>query len=162
MIRIIRLLYRKLKRKIDFKEVLYSIIAGLVMAAFWSIAWIYCDKPTRIETVETPLVEQHEIDTVSVPEIESLGIYKITYYCPCEKCCGKSDGITASGALVTADHTVAADGFEFGTQLMINGTIYTVEDRGGAIKGNRIDIFCNTHEEALEKGIDNYEVYLIK
>ena len=40
-----------------------------------------------------------------------------------------------------------------GTKLNINGHVYTVEDRGGAIKGNKIDIFVNTHAEALQWGV---------
>ena len=81
-------------------------------------------------------------------------IYKITAYCPCSKCCGKSNGITASGTKAKAGRTVAASSkFAMGTKLNINGHIYTVEDRGGAIKGNKIDIFVNTHAEALQWGV---------
>ena len=81
-------------------------------------------------------------------------IYKITAYCPCSKCCGKSNGITASGTKATAGRTVAASSkFAMGTKLNINGHVYTVEDRGGAISGNKIDIFVNTHSEALAWGV---------
>lgn len=81
-------------------------------------------------------------------------IYKITAYCPCSKCCGKSTGVTASGTRATAGRTVAASSkFAFGTKLNINGHIYTVEDRGGAISGNKIDIFVNSHSEALAWGV---------
>ena len=81
-------------------------------------------------------------------------IFKITAYCPCAKCCGKQTGITASGTRATAGRTVAASGqFSFGTKLLINGNVYTVEDRGGAIKGNKIDIYMNTHAEALRWGV---------
>lgn len=81
-------------------------------------------------------------------------IYKITAYCPCAKCCGKTNGITAMGTHATAGRTVAASSkFSFGTKLNINGHTYTVEDRGGAIKGNKIDIFVNSHAEALAWGV---------
>ena len=80
--------------------------------------------------------------------------YKITAYCPCSKCCGKTNGRTASGTKATAGRTVAASSkFAFGTKLNIGGHIYTVEDRGGAIKGNKIDIFVNSHAEALRWGV---------
>ena len=80
--------------------------------------------------------------------------YKITAYCPCSKCCGKATGRTASGTTATAGRTVAASSkFAFGTKLNIGGHIYTVEDRGGAINGNKIDIFVNTHAEALQWGV---------
>jgi len=81
-------------------------------------------------------------------------IFKITAYCPCAKCCGKQTGITASGTRATAGRTIAASSqFAFGTKLVINGKVYTVEDRGGAIKGNKIDIYMNTHAEALQWGV---------
>ena len=81
-------------------------------------------------------------------------VYKITAYCPCSKCCGKTTGRTASGTQATAGRTVAASGkFAFGTKLNIGGHVYTVEDRGGAINGNKIDIFVNSHAEALQWGV---------
>lgn len=81
-------------------------------------------------------------------------VYKITAYCPCAKCCGKATGRTAMGTYATAGRTVAASAkFAFGTKLNINGHVYTVEDRGGAINGNKIDIFVNSHAEALAWGV---------
>ena len=81
-------------------------------------------------------------------------VYKITAYCPCAKCCGKATGRTAMGTRATAGRTVAASAkFAFGTKLNINGHVYTVEDRGGAINGNKIDIFVNSHAEALAWGV---------
>ena len=81
-------------------------------------------------------------------------IFKVTAYCSCAKCCGKKTGRTASGTQATAGHTVAASGqFAFGTKLIINGKEYTVEDRGGAIQGNRIDIYMNSHAEAIAWGV---------
>ena len=80
--------------------------------------------------------------------------YKITAYCSCSKCCGKTTGRTASGTQATAGRTVAAPAkFAFGTKLNIGGHIYTVEDRGGAIQGNRIDIYVNSHSAALQWGV---------
>lgn len=81
-------------------------------------------------------------------------VYKITAYCPCSKCCGKATGRTASGTKATPGRTVAASGkYAFGTKLNIGGHIYTVEDRGGAITGNKIDIFVGSHAEALQWGV---------
>lgn len=88
--------------------------------------------------------------------------YKITAYCSCAKCCGKSNGITSSGRKAQANHTIAAPAnFAIGTQLRINGTVYTVEDRGGAIKGNRIDIYVNSHSEALAWGVKYLNVEVL-
>lgn len=90
------------------------------------------------------------------------GVYKVTAYCACMQCCGKTNGITASGAKATANHTIAAPStFAFGTKVVINGITYTVEDRGGAIQGNRIDIYMNSHAEALAWGVRYVEVEVL-
>lgn len=114
--------------------------------------------------IQEEIPEEPEPEPVVEPEptIVSLGTYKITAYCGCAKCCGKTDGITASGTHVTAGRTIAAPPeIPFGTKLMINGHIYTVEDRGGAIKGNRIDIYFESHEEAERFGVQYIEVFKV-
>ena len=102
-------------------------------------------------------IQRNVITSRSGSTITTTGetkIFKITAYCPCSKCCGKQTGITASGTSATAGRTIAASSqFAFGTKLVINGNVYTVEDRGGAIKGNKIDIYMNTHAEALAWGV---------
>lgn len=90
-------------------------------------------------------------------------VYKITAYCPCSKCCGKATGRTASGTRATPGRTVAASGkYAFGTKLNIGGHIYTVEDRGGAITGNKIDIFVSSHAEALQWGVRYLPVSVVQ
>lgn len=90
------------------------------------------------------------------------GVYKVTAYCACMKCCGKTNGITASGVKATANHTIAAPRtFAFGTKVVIDGVTYTVEDRGGAIQGNRIDIYMNSHSEALKWGVRYVEIEVL-
>ena len=90
-----------------------------------------------------------------------LGEYTISFYCPCEICCGEgATGYTASGVPATAWHTVASGQFEFGTELYIDGLGYfVVEDRG--VDGNWIDVFCGNHDEALALGLQNRGVYLV-
>ena len=62
-----------------------------------------------------------------------LGRFKLTGYCSCSICTGQwSGGSTASGTTPTAGRTIAMGGVPFGTKLMINGQVYTVEDRGTA------------------------------
>lgn len=88
--------------------------------------------------------------------------FKITAYCPCAKCCGKATGRTAAGTKATAGRTVAASSqFAFGTKLNIGGHTYVVEDRGGAVKGNKIDIFVNSHAEALQWGVKYLNVSVV-
>lgn len=89
----------------------------------------------------------------------------VTAYCPCSKCCGQNaNGITASGKLVNynAGRFVAADAsLPFGTKILIPGySAASVEvlDRGGAIRGNRIDVFFPTHQQALQWGRQTLDV----
>ena len=88
-----------------------------------------------------------------------MTLFKVTGYCPCAKCCGKTDGITASGKKARANHTIAApSNYKFGTRINLKGYgTFVVEDRGGAIQGNRLDMFFNTHQEALNWGVKNIE-----
>lgn len=91
-------------------------------------------------------------------------VYKITAYCSCSKCCGSyASGYTSSGTKATAGRTVAApSSLPFGTKLKINGNTYVVEDRGGAIKGNRIDIYVNSHSAALSWGVKYLPVEVVE
>jgi 3D (Asp-Asp-Asp) domain-containing protein len=89
----------------------------------------------------------------------------VTAYCPCPKCCGRySDGVTACGhRMRPGDSFVAADKkYPFGTEMIIpgykNDQPVKVLDRGGAICGNRLDVFFNSHKEALEWGVRNLDV----
>lgn len=80
----------------------------------------------------------------------------VTHYCACSKCCGaNAKGITASGKQVVRGMAAMSSYYPFGTQIMINGIMYTVEDRGGSgIENNtaRVDIFVPDHQEALRLG----------
>lgn len=93
-------------------------------------------------------------------EWTSLGEFEITAYCSCEKCCGKADGITASGTKAEVGKTIAVDTdvIPYGTEVTIDGHTYIAQDCGGAIKGNRIDVYYGSHEEALAHGIRYAEV----
>ncbi|MGM9602584.1 MAG: NlpC/P60 family protein [Faecousia sp.] len=81
---------------------------------------------------------------------------EVTHYCACSKCCGiNADGITASGKPVARGMVAMSSYYPFGTQIMINGVMYTVEDRGGSGIENdihRVDIFVPDHNEALRLG----------
>ena len=91
---------------------------------------------------------------------ESLGTFYITAYCGCEQCSGGHNK-TASGTTPTEGRTIAADTsiLPFGTQVVIDGVVYTVEDRGSGVSGNHIDIFFATHEDALAFGSKSVTVY---
>lgn len=88
----------------------------------------------------------------------------ISAYCSCAKCCGKTNGITASGTKATANRTIAASSiYKFGTKIEIEGLgVFTVEDRGGAITGNKIDVYMNSHQEALQFGRRNLRIRIVE
>lgn len=71
--------------------------------------------------------------------------------------CGNNLGITASGLKVQEKRTIACPPeFPFGAKLEIEGQgTFVCEDRGGAIKGNHIDIFVKTKKEAFAFGRQN-------
>ena len=95
-------------------------------------------------------------------EMSSLGMFNISYYCKCELCTGKADGLTATGTVVEEGRTIAVDPdvIPLGTQVMIDGILYTAEDNGGAIQGNRVDIYVDSHEYALQMGRHQAEVFV--
>lgn len=83
-------------------------------------------------------------------------LFTITAYCGCEKCCGKSDRITSTGVYAVEGVTIAVDPtvIPYGSLVDIEGFgTYIAEDCGGAIKGNRIDIYFDSHEAALKFGV---------
>ena len=86
-----------------------------------------------------------------------LGNFTLTAYCNCAQCCGTAGNLTASGTVPTAGRTVAMAGVPFGTQLLINGTVYTVEDLGTPY--GHVDIYCGSHSEALAFGLQSADVY---
>ena len=95
-------------------------------------------------------------------DLTYLGYFTLTAYCSCPKCCGKwaaYAGLTASGATCQEGVTVAMGGVPFGTQLMINGHVYTVQDRGTPY--GHVDIYFSTHEAACAFGMKYADVYQV-
>lgn len=113
----------------------------------------------QIENESEP-VEENEPEPE--PELKSLGRFKLTAYCACSRCCGKSDGITASGTKAKQGRTIAVDPKQipYGTKVVINGYTYVAEDCGGGIGKSCIDVFFNSHKDALNFGVQYAEVYV--
>jgi 3D (Asp-Asp-Asp) domain-containing protein len=81
------------------------------------------------------------------------------------KCCGKTDGITSTGTEATQGRTIAVDPkkIPYGTEVEIEGVgVRVAEDCGGAIKGNRIDLYFDSHQEALNFGRQTLQVKIFK
>lgn len=91
---------------------------------------------------------------------ECIGTFTVTAYCGCKKCSG-GNSKTASGTTPTEGRTIAADTsiLPFGSQVVIDGVVYTVEDRGSGVNGNHIDIFFSTHDKAMAYGSKTVKVY---
>ena len=121
-------------------------------------------KAKRLKAKKAKKLKAKKKVTKKKTKLRSLGTFKITGYCPCSSCCGKSNGITASGKRATAGRTLAADTSKLpmGTKVVINGHTYTVEDVGGGVRGNHIDMFFSSHSAALQWGVRYVEVFVAR
>lgn len=146
-------------------------------------------EPTVIPTDETEPAQETEATTAATQpqetttttitqdatgEWRNLGTYKLTAYCSCQKCCGtwaedrpKDENgnpivYTSTGAIAKAGTTIAVDPsvIPYGSKVKINGHTYIAQDCGGAIKGNRIDVYFDDHQEALIFGVQMADVLL--
>ena len=98
-------------------------------------------------------------DGIAYIKGENKGKFSLSGYCACTKC-GTGTGITASGKPVREAHTVASDWkvLPKGTVIILEDAVgkdgqvydgvYVVEDRGGGVKNNHLDIYRPTHELA--------------
>ena len=100
--------------------------------------------------------EQTSSESSDSSQGKYLGNFTLTAYCNCAQCCGTAGNLTASGTVPTAGRTVAMAGVPFGTQLLINGTVYTVEDLGTPY--GHVDIYFDNHSDALSFGLQTAEV----
>ena len=101
---------------------------------------------------------------------------KVTAYCSWPKCCGiwskdhpsrqgtDYEQHTTSGTIPVAGRTVAVDPdiIPLGSKILIDGHEYIAEDTGSGVKGNHIDIYFDSHEEALEWGVRTLEVQVFE
>lgn len=106
-----------------------------------------------------------EIDNTAVVEVSSpvnMGEFELTAYCPCKTCSDEYGNQTSTGVTATEGRTVAVDPtvIPYGSALIINGVEYVAEDCGAAIKGNKIDIYFEDHEEANRFGVQTATVFL--
>ena len=107
-------------------------------------------KPEPKKEAPKPVAKVNEEKWVS------LGEFLLTAYCPCYECSEGYGSMTAVGRKAVEGRTIAVDPkvIPYGTEVMIDGHVYIAEDCGGAIKGNDIDIYFDTHAETR-----NYKKY---
>lgn len=106
---------------------------------------------------------QYDLENLKQNRVAYIGKYKITYYCACKQCCGNDSGITASGVKAQEGITVAADtSLPFGTKIYIKGIGWrTVQDRGGSVKGNILDIYISSHNQPMPYNVQNLDVWVV-
>lgn len=143
------------------KEYLMGLAVGLLAGCCLLLGWRLSREAKDAKTATLPQVEtvvpqirprETEQETKQTQE----DVFTITAYCPCEKCCGAyANGYTATGEKATQGVTIAADPdvLPMGTEIELDGHTYTVQDTGGAIAGNRLDLYFDSHEDALQWGV---------
>lgn len=115
-----------------------------------SSKYLTTSKPSTSQTTTTQ-------PSTSSSNKQLVGNFKLTFYA--------GDSTTASGRTPRVNHTIAADTsvLPMYTKVYIEGWgTYTVEDRGGAIKGKRIDIFVANNSIAKKNGVKYANVYIVK
>lgn len=130
--------------------------------AVWATRIISDNDTENIEKVNNMVLAQAEYHMATSDQIgDYLGNFKLTAYCNCAQCCGQwAGGPTASGTIPTQGRTVATGDLPFGTEVIINGQLFTVEDRGTPF--GHIDIYMNDHNECNEFGVNFANVFLAK
>ena len=125
------------------------------------IAEMQQEEPAEPATVSLRMAQQASAGAgrrePEEPQPMQSGIFTAYAYCACEKCCGKwaQYGLTASGTVPQQGRTVAVDPdvIPLGSELWIDGEgPFVAEDTGSGINGSTIDVYHQSHADALEWG----------
>lgn len=114
------------------------------------------NRPVQVVTTAIRSSSASDMSKASTPTANvSIKRMKVTAYCTCSKCCGSwADGITASGKRAEGKLIAADRQYPFGTMMDVPGYgLASVEDRGGAIKGDKLDLLFPSHDAALQWGV---------
>lgn len=158
----------------DEKNLIYSS-DGEVGKLYEIKEFVFNDAVGDVTDGKNFVIETKEDIVIKEIKKESIGEFRLTAYCSCEKCCGewalnrpkdengKDIVYGSTGAILAAGASIAVDPsvIPYGSQVEINGHTYTAHDTGGAIKGNRIDVYFDNHQDALSFGVQYAEVFLI-
>lgn len=117
---------------------------------------------------EVEQAENEMIEAALLARSTRLDDVTVTHYCTCLECCGKDDGITASGLRATPGVTVAVDPdvIPLGADVLVDygdGEIHYMraDDTGSGVKGNHIDVCLASHEEAVQAGVTTATVWWV-
>lgn len=131
------------------------------------------DKNSKSKNTEAKINE--EVKKAKDDSKRSLGTFKLTAYCGCSKCCdqyaenrpvdknGKEIVYGSIGRVLRQGTSIAVDPnvIPYDTKVVIDNHEYIAHDTGGAIKGNKIDVYFDNHQEALNFGVKHEEVFVI-
>lgn len=166
---------RRTRARIRLIKIQWLLILALIVALIISfVTRPSASVPDEPESSPVRVEAPEPITETAAPELIELGEFKTTAYCTCIKCCGiwsaehpsrvGTDYVqrTKSGTIPTADRTVSVDPdvIPLGTVLIIDGHEYIAEDTGSAVKGNVIDIYFDSHELAVEYGVQMKTIYI--
>lgn len=177
------------------KEAITSIIVSvaIVVLVFLAARDIGTDVKDTVETAAQPTFTQTETQTNTQTETETqtettetqtetavftttqqsekLGMCRISAYCGCPNCCGawSTGGVIkgASGRELCEGTSCACNGFDFGTELLVDGVgTFIVHDRVACWVddelGKTVDIYFDDHDSATDFGLKWADVEILK
>lgn len=162
----------------DLVLVLVGIVLGMYLSAARTQA-ATVSIPPRCEYVG-PITEAapealpeavNEVAIATMPDAEmvepvgerweSLGKWKLSFYCPCRQCSSGWGHQTSSGATCVEGVTVACAILPAGTRVKIDGYgERIVQDTGAGVRGQHLDVFMESHSECLRHGLKYREVWI--
>ncbi len=144
------------KRPYNLREDMFSLSFALPKE---SVIFSQPQKQSRKETLEDTILAKWRAKQLEKWENLPQGKFVVnaSAYTASADECGNSNGVTASGLRVQKQQTLACPPeFPFGAKVSIEGVgVLRCEDRGGAIKGNKFDIYMETKKEAFSFGRRN-------
>ncbi|MDE6722944.1 MAG: G5 domain-containing protein [Eubacterium sp.] len=118
---------------------------------------------------KTVVIQNNGVEKYNGISVGSVLSGSYTHYCACEICCGKSNGVTASGKKLTNGmenpYYVACNWLPLGSMIEVNGVTYTVGDRGGSdlSRTGRIDIYTpEGHTAAKQSGRGSASIKILR
>lgn len=161
----------KLKNDIEIDRIVLSetIIEEPVTQVVEINKAVVTSRSSKERAIPNPAKDSDNILAKRVKgKTPTVKTFNTSAYCSCEKCCGKTSGVTSSGSAPTVWSTIAAGkAYPIGTVIYIpalkdkpNGGWFIVQDRGGSITNNKIDIYMGTHTGAIQYGRKSLECYV--
>lgn len=139
----------------------FALITAFMFGYFCGLLYAYEEVKVEHEIMvyepEPMMVKEEKVE-----EDIYLGEFKVTAYCPCKECSDEWVYETSTGAKATEGRTIAVDPrvIPYGSEVVIDGHTYKAEDCGGLIKGNKIDIFFESHNDVDAYGKQKHDVFL--